>query len=121
MKTEFRKSGNRRDRQVVVITGASAGVGRATARAFGRQGACVGLIARDEERLNAAKAEIEHLGGRAVVVPADVADPRLIEEAAERIDAEFGPIDIWVNNAMATVFAPFERISKPRWSSDNQT
>jgi short-subunit dehydrogenase len=100
-----------RNQQVVVITGASAGVGRATARAFGRKGACIGLIARDEERLNAAKAEIEHLGGRAVVGPADVADPRLIEEAAERIEAECGPIDIWVNNAMATVFAPFERIS----------
>jgi len=102
--------GNRRDRQVVVITGASAGVGRATARAFGREGACIGLIARDEDRLNATKAEIEHFGGRALALPADVSDSGLIEKAAELIEAEFGPIDIWGNNAMATVFAPFERI-----------
>ena len=110
MRTEFRKSETRRDRQVIVITGASAGVGRATARAFGREGACIGLIARDEDRLNAAKAEIEHVGGRALVLPADVSDSGLIEKAAELIEAEFGPIDIWVNNAMATVFAPFERV-----------
>jgi len=107
MRTEFRKSEIRRDRQVIVITGASAGVGRATARAFGREGACIGLIARDEDRLNAAKAEIEHLGGRALVLAADVSDSGLIEKAAELIEAKFGPIDIWVNNAMATVFAPF--------------
>ena len=110
MRTGFGNSGHRRGRQVVVITGASAGVGRATARAFGREGACIGLIARDEDRLNAAKAEIEHVGGRALVLPAEVSDSGLIEKAAELIEAEFGPIDIWVNNAMATVFAPFERI-----------
>src|SRR5215831_11426182 len=99
MRTEFRKAGTRRDRQVVVITGASAGVGRATARAFGREGACVGLIARDEDRLDATTAEIEHLGGRALVLPGDVSNSGLIEKAAELIEAEFGPIDIWVNNA----------------------
>src|SRR6202007_3022405 len=98
-------------RQVVVITGASAGVGRATARAFGREGACVGLIARDTERLNATKAEIEQLGGRAMVLAADVSNSSLIEELAERMENEFGPIDIWVNNAMATIFAPFDKVS----------
>src|ERR1041385_7222651 len=97
--------------QVVVITGASAGVGRATARAFGRTGASVGLIARDGDRLNAAKTEIEQLGGRAMVLTADVSDSRLIEEAAERVETEFGPIDIWVNNAMTTVFAPFDQVT----------
>ena len=98
-------------RNVVVITGASAGVGRATARAFGREGACVGLIARDEERLNAAKLEVEKVGGRAMVLPADVSDFGLIDAAAQRMETEFGPIDIWVNNAMATVFAPFDKIT----------
>ena len=108
---ELRKSETSRHEQVVVITGASAGVGRATARAFGRDGARVGLIARDEERLNATKAEIEQLGGRALVLPADVSDSSLIEKAAERMENEFGPIDIWVNNAMATVFAPFDALT----------
>jgi len=97
--------------EVVVITGASAGVGRATARAFGRAGASVGLIARDEQRLEAARKEIEDLGGRALVLPADVADSRAVEAAAERVERELGPIDIWINNAMTTVFSPFDKIT----------
>jgi short-subunit dehydrogenase len=92
--------------QVVVVTGASAGVGRATARAFAREGLSVGLVARGRERLEATKAELEGLGVRATAVSADVADPDQVEAAATRIEAELGPIDIWVNNAMATVFAP---------------
>jgi NAD(P)-dependent dehydrogenase (short-subunit alcohol dehydrogenase family) len=91
---------------VVVVTGASAGVGRATTRAFARDGAFVGLIARGEERLEAARAEAERLGGRAIAVSADVADPAQVKAAAEQVERELGPIDIWVNNAMATVFAP---------------
>jgi NAD(P)-dependent dehydrogenase (short-subunit alcohol dehydrogenase family) len=92
--------------EVVVITGASAGVGRATARAFGKRGAKVGLIARGKEGLEAAKREIEQLGGEAIVLPLDVADENAIEQAAEEVERTFGPIDIWINNAMLSVFSP---------------
>jgi short-subunit dehydrogenase len=90
---------------VVAITGASAGVGRATARAFAREGADIGLIARGRERLESAQREIESLGRRAVIAQADVADAEQVEAAAQRIEDELGPIDVWVNNAIATVFA----------------
>jgi NAD(P)-dependent dehydrogenase (short-subunit alcohol dehydrogenase family) len=92
--------------EVVVVTGASAGLGRATAREFGRRGACVGLIARGVDGLEGAKREIESAGGKAIVLPLDVADADAIETAAASIEQEFGPIDIWVNNAMASVFSP---------------
>jgi short-subunit dehydrogenase len=91
---------------VVAVTGASAGVGRATARAFAREGADVGLIARGRARLDSTKREIEAAGRRAVVAETDVADCDQVEAAAQRIEDELGPIDVWVNNAMATVFAP---------------
>src|SRR3954454_10771227 len=96
--------------KVVAITGASAGIGRATAREMARRGAHVGLIARGAERLEAARREVEQLGGRAVgvracVAPADVADAEQVERAAARIEEELGPIDVWVNNAMATKLA----------------
>jgi NAD(P)-dependent dehydrogenase (short-subunit alcohol dehydrogenase family) len=91
---------------VVVITGASAGVGRATALAFAREGAAVALVARGRERLAQTRAEIEGLGGRALELPADVASAPEVEAAAERAERELGPIDVWVNNAMATIFAP---------------
>jgi NAD(P)-dependent dehydrogenase (short-subunit alcohol dehydrogenase family) len=97
--------------EVVVITGASAGVGRAITREFAKGKACIGLIARDEERLEAARREVEEAGGRALVLPADVADARQIDDAAERVEREFGPIDIWVNDAMTTVFAPVWEIT----------
>jgi NAD(P)-dependent dehydrogenase (short-subunit alcohol dehydrogenase family) len=92
--------------EVVVIAGASAGVGRALARRFGAEGARVALLARGRERLEAAAREVEEGGGAALVLPADVADPEAVEDAAERTEAELGPIDVWVNNAMATVYAP---------------
>jgi short-subunit dehydrogenase len=92
--------------KVVVITGASAGVGRATARAFAHQRCDVGLIGRDAERLEQTAAELRDLGVRAVAVPADVADAAAVEAAADAIEQALGPIDVWVNNAMATVFAP---------------
>jgi NAD(P)-dependent dehydrogenase (short-subunit alcohol dehydrogenase family) len=93
--------------EVVVITGASAGVGRATARAFARQRANIGLIARGKVALEAAKREIEELGGRALVLPLDVADWEAMNRAAAVVEKEFGPIDVWINNAMASVFSPF--------------
>jgi glycogen debranching enzyme/short-subunit dehydrogenase len=97
--------------EIVVITGASAGVGRATAKLFGKRGAWIGLIARDRHRLEAARDEIEAEGGRALALVADVADPEAIEAAADEVERTFGPIDIWINNAMATVFAPFEQVT----------
>jgi len=92
--------------EVVVITGASAGVGRATARAFGKRKAKVGLIARGVDGLEAAKREIEADGGEAIVLPLDVADHDAIERAASEVESRFGPIDIWINNAMLSVFSP---------------
>jgi NADP-dependent 3-hydroxy acid dehydrogenase YdfG len=92
--------------EVVVITGASAGLGRAAARKFGSHGAKVGLIARGIDGLEAAKREIESAGGKALVLPLDVADANAVENAADSVEREFGPIDIWVNNAMASVFSP---------------
>ncbi|PYX98321.1 MAG: short-chain dehydrogenase [Acidobacteria bacterium] len=96
--------------EVVVITGASAGLGRATAREFGRHGAKVGLIARGVDGLEAAKREIESAGGSAMVLPLDVADASAIEKAAAAVEQEFGSIDIWVNNAMASVFSPVKEM-----------
>jgi NAD(P)-dependent dehydrogenase (short-subunit alcohol dehydrogenase family) len=93
-------------REVVVVTGASAGVGRATVRAFARRGASIGLIARGRDGLAAACEEIEALGGKALVVAGDVADAEQVEAAAATIEEEFGPIDIWINNAMVSVFSP---------------
>jgi NAD(P)-dependent dehydrogenase (short-subunit alcohol dehydrogenase family) len=92
--------------KVVAVTGASAGVGRATVERFARDGARLGLIARGRERLDAAAAEVERLGGEALVLPLDVADADAVDDAALRIEERFGPLDVWVNNAMATVFAP---------------
>lgn len=96
--------------EVVVITGASAGLGRAAAREFGRHGAKVGLIARGIDGLEAAKREIESVGGRALVLPLDVGDANALEKAAASVEQEFGPIDIWVNNAMASVFSPVKEM-----------
>jgi NAD(P)-dependent dehydrogenase (short-subunit alcohol dehydrogenase family) len=101
---------NRNGREVVVITGASAGVGRATAQAFARRGAWIGLLARGRDRLEDARREVEELGGRALVVPTDVADAAQVESAAAAVEDEFGPIDIWVNNAMVSVFSPIREL-----------
>jgi NAD(P)-dependent dehydrogenase (short-subunit alcohol dehydrogenase family) len=94
------------EREVVVITGASAGVGRATARLFGTHGAHVGLLARGREGLEGARREIEESGGKALVLPTDVSDAGQVERAAAAVETEFGPIDVWVNNAMVSVFSP---------------
>jgi NAD(P)-dependent dehydrogenase (short-subunit alcohol dehydrogenase family) len=95
-------------REVVIITGASAGVGRATALAFARRGAAIGLIARGADGLEGARREVEAAGGAALVLPADVADAEKVEAAAAAVERHFGPIDVWINNAMVSVFAPIK-------------
>ncbi|WP_247234388.1 SDR family oxidoreductase [Telluribacter sp. SYSU D00476] len=96
--------------KVVVVTGASAGLGRAIVREFARNGAHVGLLARGKDGLEGAKKEVEEYGGKALAIPTDVADPDQVEAAAEQIERELGPIDIWVNNAMISVFGPFKEL-----------
>lgn len=97
--------------RVVVITGASAGLGRAIAQAFAREGGHIGLIARGRAGLEGAKRDVEKLGGEAIVLPLDVADASAIEDAAARVESELGPIDVWVNNAMASVFSPIKEMT----------
>ena len=98
--------------KVVVVTGASAGVGRATALEFASRGARVALLARGQEGLDSAKREIELAGGQRVfVVSVDMADADAVDQAAAAIEQALGPIDIWVNNAMVTIFAPFKEIA----------
>ena len=87
-------------RETVVVTGASAGLGRAIAREFGRHGANVALIARGIGGLKAAQREVEELGGRALILPLDVADSKAVEAAAATVEDQLGPIDVWVNSAM---------------------
>ncbi|MBW3537261.1 MAG: SDR family oxidoreductase [Actinobacteria bacterium] len=90
--------------RVVVVTGGSAGVGRATAREFAQRGDRVAVIARDEQRLRETEKELQELAGAGLGISADVADARAVEDAAAQIESELGPIDVWVNNAMASVF-----------------
>jgi NAD(P)-dependent dehydrogenase (short-subunit alcohol dehydrogenase family) len=96
--------------RVVVVTGAGAGIGRAIARRFGADGDRVALLARGEDSLHGAAREVEEAGGKALAIPTDVSDPEAVEAAAERVEAELGRIDVWVNDAMTTVFAFFDEI-----------
>ncbi len=98
-------------RKVVVVTGASAGVGRATVRELGKRGAAVGLLARGRDGLEAARAEVEQLGGEAIVLSTDVADADAVESAAAMVEETFGPIDVWINNAMVSVFSPVKEMT----------
>src|SRR5690554_4849894 len=100
-----------RQGEVVVITGASAGVGRASAQAFARRGAKIGLMGRGMKGLEATRDEVEALGGEALVLPGDIADAGYVESAAQAVEDRFGPIDIWINNAMTSIFAEFKDIT----------
>lgn len=95
---------------VVVVTGASAGLGRAIAHAYAKQGARLGLLARNPDALDAARKECEQLGGSAITIPTDVSDADAVEAAASRVESELGPIDIWVNDAMVSVFSPVKEM-----------
>jgi len=97
--------------QTVVITGASAGIGRATAKLYGERGANVGLIARGQAGLDGAARNVEDAGGKALAIPADVSDYAQVEDAARQVEAFFGPIDVWVNVAFTSVFSPFAEIT----------
>ena len=100
-----------KSREVVVVTGAGAGLGRAIVHSFARRGAWVALISRGRERLEDAAREVESMGGRALVLPADVADAQALEDAAARTEEILGPIDVWVNDAMTTVFSPVKQMT----------
>ncbi len=97
--------------QTVVVTGASAGIGRATARLFGQRGARVALIARGQAGLDGAARDVEEAGGQALAISADVADYEQVTAAARQAEERFGPIDVWVNVAFTSVFAPFSEIT----------
>lgn len=97
-------------REVVVVTGASAGLGRAIVERFARDGCAIGLIARGPERLEQARQSVEALGGRALALPLDVADADAVEAAAERVEHVLGPIDVWINNAMVSVYSPIKEM-----------
>ncbi|MFF8882626.1 SDR family oxidoreductase [Streptomyces flaveolus] len=106
--------------QTVVITGASGGIGRATARLYGERGADVVLIARGRAGLEAAAKEVEFLGGRSLVQVADTADARQVEAAADAAEEAFGPIDVWINCAFTSVFAPFDEITAEEYDRVTQ-
>ena len=103
------------DTSTVVVTGASAGVGRATAKAFGARGYKVALIARGREGLEGARQEVEAAGGEALVLPLDVADADKVMAAADRVATEWRKIDVWMNCAMVTIFAPFSCIASDEY------
>lgn len=103
------RNGNKSE--IVVVTGASAGVGRATVKAFAQRGAHLGLLARGHDGLEGARRDVESAGGKALPLPTDVADPKQVEAAAQAVEEKLGPIDIWVNDAMTTIFSPFKEIT----------
>jgi NADP-dependent 3-hydroxy acid dehydrogenase YdfG len=107
--------------RVIVLTGASGGVGRATARALAAEGASLALIARDPEQLEATAAEVRAHGGRALVLKVDVADAEAVDAAATRAESELGPIDVWINDAMASVFGFVRDVSADEFRRVTET
>ena len=106
--------------QTVVITGASSGIGRATARRFAGPGVSIGLVARGRDGLKGVRAEVEGAGGRALMLPTDVADAEAVDAAAQAVEEALGPIDIWINDAMATVFAFLWDVSADEFRRANE-
>lgn len=104
------EAGRMKSQLVVVVTGASAGLGRAVAHGYAKRGARIALLARNPEALEATKRECEGLGGGAIAIPTDVSDADAVERAAAQVEHEFGPMDIWVNNAMVSVFSPVKEM-----------
>lgn len=97
--------------RTVVVTGATAGVGRAIVRALAARGDRIGLLARGRDALRATRREVEVLGSKAIALPTDVADPEAVENAAIAVERTLGPIDVWINNAMVSVFSPFHEMT----------
>jgi NAD(P)-dependent dehydrogenase (short-subunit alcohol dehydrogenase family) len=105
---------------IVVVTGGTAGIGRATVREFARNGYDVAILARGQDGLDAASREVEELGRRALAISTDVADWTAVEDAAARIEAELGPIDVWVNNAFAGIFSRFMDVTPEEYERVTQ-
>lgn len=101
--------------EVVLITGSSAGIGRATAHEFAKRGASIGLLARNIDALEGAKREVEALGGKAICCVCDVSEPAQIKQAADQVEAAFGPIDTWINNAMVSFLAPLKEVTEEEY------
>ena len=100
----------------VVVTGASAGLGRATAVSFAKRGAYLGLLARVRGGLEGTKREVESAGGEALAIPTDLSNPDAVEAAAQQVEEKPGPMDVWVNNAMVSVFSPTEQMTPGEYS-----
>ena len=114
--TVMSRSNGRQRPQVIVVTGASGGVGRAVVRMLAQRGARVGLLARGRDGLNGAKREVEQEGGRGLVIPTDVSKFDQVEAAASQVEREFGPIDVWINNAMVSMYSPFMSMQPDEFS-----
>src|SRR5690242_16318594 len=105
---------------IVVVTGGSAGIGRATVREFARNGYDVAILARGKDGLEATRREVEEMGCRALAIPTDVADWKAVEEAADTVERELGPIDVWVNNAFAGIFSRFMDVTPEEYERVTQ-
>ena len=114
------RSAERNEPEVVVVTGAGAGLGRAIVDSFARRGAHLALLSRDPDRLEAARQAVEAAGARAIVLPVDVADADQVEAAAAKVEDEFGRIDVWVNNAMVSVFSRFRNMTPAEFRRVNE-